>query len=71
MKGKASPDTGRTAAGTINCYSCTHFYITYEKIFPYGCRAMGFKSRLMPSREVFASSGMECQMFESKQRNSL
>ncbi|MDD3845211.1 MAG: hypothetical protein PHC90_02485 [Syntrophorhabdaceae bacterium] len=55
--------------GTINCFSCSHFYITHEKTFPYGCGAMGFKSRLMPSREVFSSSGIECQAFSKKEGN--
>jgi len=33
-----------------NCFSCCHFYITYETQFPYGCRNAGFKSRLLPSK---------------------
>lgn len=46
-----------------NCMKCEHHFITYDPQFPYGCRALGFKSRGQPCLEVRASSGMECQMF--------
>jgi len=46
--------------------ACRHFFITYESSHPYGCRALGFKSKEMPSRVVYASSGMECQSFVKK-----
>jgi len=51
----------------IICLACRHFYITYEPSHPYGCRALGFKSKEMPHRVVYASSGMECQSFVKKQ----
>ena len=36
--------TGEQNQGTeLNCFSCCHFYITYETQFPYGCRKAGFK----------------------------
>jgi hypothetical protein len=53
----------------INCFSCQNFYITHDPSFPYGCRAAGFKSRWMPSREVYTSSGMGCQLFIGKEKN--
>jgi len=52
----------------INCFSCSHFYITYDVDFPYGCRAAGFRSRLMPSKEMYFNSGMECQLFAVKEK---
>jgi len=51
----------------IDCFKCKHFYITWEQSFPRGCRAMGFKSKEMPSDVVFQSSGMECMRFEEKE----
>ncbi|MDA8124409.1 MAG: uracil-DNA glycosylase [Deltaproteobacteria bacterium] len=42
--------------------------MTYDPRFPYGCRAAGFKSRLLPSREMAASSGIACQCFALKKR---
>lgn len=52
----------------INCFSCRHFYITYDRHFPYGCKAVGFKSRSMPSREMFVNSGTECLLFQEKDK---
>jgi hypothetical protein len=49
-----------------NCMACLHFYVTYEPAFPYGCRALGFKSAQYPAITVFASSGMHCQLFVRK-----
>ncbi len=49
-----------------NCFKCVHHFITYTKNRPYGCRAMRFKSKVMPSRVVYESSGMRCQLFEPK-----
>ena len=50
----------------INCFSCSHFYITYDPNFPYGCRAVGFKSHPLPAKVMFISSGIECQLFKEK-----
>jgi hypothetical protein len=48
------------------CNRCKHYYITWDKNFPYGCRAMGFKSHETPSVSVYKSSGMECLLFVQK-----
>lgn len=50
------------------CYRCIHFYITHDVMFPHACRALNFKCRALPCREVLAASGQECQYFEAKQR---
>ena len=55
-------------ATRVNCFACVSFFVTYEPNFPYGCRAMGFKSREMPSLSVYASSGMACQMFSPRKK---
>jgi hypothetical protein len=52
----------------INCFSCEHFYITYEQRYPYGCRVIGFKSARMPSVDVYINSKMECGLFAPKER---
>jgi hypothetical protein len=49
------------------CFYCRHFYITWDRDFPYGCKAMGFKSRWHPSVAVFSSSGISCLRFERKE----
>jgi hypothetical protein len=50
----------------INCLKCENFYVTWEKKFPNGCRAYGFKTKHMPSMDVLSSSGVECQLFKEK-----
>jgi hypothetical protein len=50
----------------IDCFSCIHFYVTWDPLHPKGCRAMGFKSREMPSIAVYKSSGMDCLRFSPK-----
>ncbi len=51
----------------INCFKCKHFYVTWEKNHPRGCKAMGFKTKYMPSDLVLRSSGRECLMFKEKE----
>ncbi len=53
-------------ANAPNCYHCADFEITWDVNFPYGCKAMGFKTRKMPTQEVFEASGIQCQMFKPK-----
>jgi len=50
----------------VNCYKCKYFYITWDTNFPRGCRLLGFKSRGIPSADVFNSSGIPCLSFEPK-----
>ncbi|MBV9121039.1 MAG: uracil-DNA glycosylase [Chloroflexi bacterium] len=50
----------------VNCLQCRHYQITWDPRTPYGCAALGFKSRQMPSIVVRQSSGLECQAFVAK-----
>ncbi len=50
----------------IDCRRCVSFYVTWQRSFPYGCRAFGFKSKHLPSYEVFLSSGDPCCLFVKK-----
>ena len=50
-----------------DCFKCRHFYITHEKNFPYGCKAIGFKSKGISSGVVLQTSGMKCLYFEGKE----
>ena len=50
----------------VNCFIFKHFYITWEKNFPRGCKALGFKSVEMPFNVVSQSSGLRCLYFEQK-----
>jgi hypothetical protein len=50
----------------VDCFQCKYFFITWDKEFPRGCRALGFKSWEMPYRMVHQASGMNCLKFEKK-----
>ena len=52
----------------IDCHKCKHYHITWDRQFPYGCKAMKFKSSSLPSLEALASSGFPCQFFERKEK---
>lgn len=49
----------------INCRTCKFFFITWDKKFPYGCKALNFKTRNLPSIEVKNSSGFDCLKYEN------
>ena len=50
----------------IECNSCAHFFITWNKRFPFGCRAMGFMSANSPSKDVFEVEGRDCLAYKNK-----
>jgi len=52
----------------IICQRCKHYYVTWEKNKPHGCRAYGFKSQALPSAVVKQSSGTNCNFYEDKRR---
>jgi hypothetical protein len=66
--GASDPVESQKQEREINCFSCLFFFITYDPQFPYGCRAARFKSRRMPSKEMSASSGIDCQFFAGKRK---
>ena len=51
----------------IDCHKCKHYYVTWDKRFPHGCKAMGFKSIQLPSKTVFVSSNRECLLFKKRE----
>ena len=53
----------------VACRKCRHYQVTYEIRQPYGCRAHGFKTSRDPALIVYETSGIECQLFESRIRN--
>ena len=54
----------------IDCYKCKYYYVTWDKHFPHGCKAMKFKSKQFPSTVVFVSSNKECLLFKKKKRKT-
>ena len=51
------------------CHKCIHYYVTWDQHFPYGCRAMDFKSKRLPINDVrMAMRAKDCLAFEMKKR---
>jgi hypothetical protein len=50
----------------IDCHQCEHYYVTWNKQFPHGCKAMKFMSKQIPGLVVLSSSQMACQLFRKK-----
>ena len=48
------------------CVKCAYYMVTWDPARPHGCRAMGFKSKEIPSQLVFKNSGAECRCFKPK-----
>lgn len=57
-----------TSPPKIDCHRCKHYYVTWDKGFPHGCRAMKFKARILPGATVAKSSGMPCLYYKPKQQ---
>lgn len=53
------------ASGPV-CTGCVHYFITFDARFPHGCRAMAFKSRQLPHKEILAVTGEACAAFAPK-----
>jgi len=66
MKEKTADNKAGPGRGAPDCGKCTHYYITYDPIFPYGCRALGFKGKRKPHLDVLEASGAPCLAFLSK-----
>ena len=52
-----------------NCNNCAHFYVTYKKNFPYGCKAFQVISKKLPYLEVKNISGINCALFSKRNKN--
>lgn len=53
-----------TPISAPNCLKCRHFFVTWDRRFPRGCRIFGVKSRGLPSASVFRATGRHCPAFE-------
>ncbi|RLL50067.1 uracil-DNA glycosylase [Mariprofundus sp. EBB-1] len=50
------------------CRSCRFYFITWDKHNPHGCRAFGFKSKMIPCMSVKSASSMQCLQFQPKEK---
>jgi len=44
----------------IICQKCIYYFVTWEANQPHGCKAYGFKAKMIPSMVVQSSSGAPC-----------
>ena len=49
-----------------NCWDCRFLTITWDPRMPYGCKLMGFRSKVIPSMEVLRTDGRFCVGFQPK-----
>jgi hypothetical protein len=49
-----------------NCWDCRYMAITWDVRLPYGCKLMGFRSKVIPSLEVLRTDGRFCGGFSPK-----
>jgi hypothetical protein len=55
----------------IDCHQCKHYYVTWDKNFPHGCKAMGFKSKQLPSIDVRVTSSQECLLVKKDKADKM
>ncbi len=60
-------DGSRNEGTGPRCTACRHYFITHDPQFPYGCRALDFKSWRQPMLDVLESSGRPCLYFRPKE----
>ena len=63
---KPAKPVAKEQESKLDCRKCVHFFVTWEKGTPYGCRAYGFKGPQIPSIVVKASSGENCSFFKQR-----
>lgn len=58
------------SADRPQCALCVHFYVTWDRVFPRGCRAFDIKSQFFPSTIVQQESGAPCRAFVKRTARS-
>ena len=50
----------------VRCHGCAHYFVTYDRNRPFGCKRFGFKTKSLPSQVVIESTGMQCAYRENR-----
>jgi hypothetical protein len=53
-----------------NCPQCQHYYVTWDRNFPKGCKVYRFKSKNLPSELVYEATGILCEYFAEKPKKA-
>ncbi len=51
---------------SISCLRCVHYYVTWNKKYPRGCRKYGFETDLMPSDTILIYTCKSCAYYKNK-----
>lgn len=54
----------------MDCFTCQHFYVTWDKAYPKGCRQYNFKTPMMPSFQIKQAIGHDCPGYSKKHATS-
>ena len=52
----------------LTCKGCRFFQVSHDRWKPWKCTMFGFKSKELPARVVFSSTGMECAYFSQREQ---
>jgi len=50
------------------CIKCEHYFVTYDKSVPRGCKLFNIKSKMAPTFAVKISTGLHCPAFSPKHK---
>jgi len=50
----------------IICQKCIYYYVTWQDGNSHGCKAYGFKSKIIPSTVVKNTSRRDCVFYQKK-----
>ncbi|NBT84002.1 MAG: uracil-DNA glycosylase [Betaproteobacteria bacterium] len=59
-----------TPPKSVNCRRCRHYYVTWDKKFPQGCKLYGVKSKQAPSIAVLDATGDPCAHWQENPKVS-
>ena len=48
------------------CLSCEHYFVTWKKNYPHGCRSFNMESKYYPSLAVIKESRLKCLYYQKR-----
>jgi hypothetical protein len=50
----------------VLCLRCRHYFVTWDKNHPHGCKAFKLKSAVLPYYDIQLVSNMNCLKYEAR-----